>query len=96
LYIKISEKSLDLKLFKIYFHKIIFEIQLFEKNCNFDYVFIFGNVCLCDMMSKLVFQFRKNEYKKICNILKNSFAKSIFKNTKKESIFLKLKQMHPN
>jgi hypothetical protein len=46
-------------------------------------------------MSKLVFQFRKNEYKKSYNILKNGFAKSIFKNTKKKSIFLKLKQTHP-
>jgi hypothetical protein len=47
-------------------------------------------------MSKLVFQFRKNEYKKICNILKNGFAKSIFKNAKKNPFFLKLKQTHPN
>jgi hypothetical protein len=46
-------------------------------------------------MSKLVFQFRKNEYKKTYNILKNGFTKSIFKNTKKKSIFLKLKQTHP-
>jgi hypothetical protein len=42
-----------------------------------------------------VFQFRKNEYKKTCNILKNGFTESIFKNTKKRSIFLKPKQMHP-
>jgi hypothetical protein len=55
----------------------------------------FNNVCLCYMMSKLVFQFRKNEYKKTCNILKNDFTKSIFKNTKKKSIFLNLKQTHP-
>jgi hypothetical protein len=46
-------------------------------------------------MSKLVFQFRKNEYKKTYNILKNSFTKSILKNTKKKSIFLKLEQTHP-
>jgi hypothetical protein len=46
-------------------------------------------------MSKLVFQFRKNEYKKTYNILKNGFTKSIFKNTKKKSIFLNLKQTHP-
>jgi hypothetical protein len=30
-----------------------------------------------------VFQFRKNEYKKTCNILKNDFTKFILKNTKK-------------
>ena len=47
------------------------------------------------MMSKLAFQFRKNEYKKTYNILKNGFTKSIFKNTKKKSIFLNLKQTHP-
>src|SRR6266487_4472621 len=44
------------------------------------------------MMSKLVFQFRKNDYKKTCNILKNGFTKSILKNTKKKYTFLKLKQ----
>jgi hypothetical protein len=38
-------------------------------------------------MSKLVFQFRKNKYKKICNILKNDFTKSILKNTKKKYFF---------
>jgi hypothetical protein len=37
----------------------------------------------------------KGIYKKICNILKNSFIKSIFKNTKKKSIFIKLKQIRP-
>jgi hypothetical protein len=42
-----------------------------------------------------VFQFRKNEYKKTCNILKNGFTKSILKNIKKKSIFLKLKQTGP-
>jgi hypothetical protein len=47
------------------------------------------------MISKLVFQFRKNEYKKTYNILKNGFTKSILKNTKKKFIFLKLKQTHP-
>jgi hypothetical protein len=46
-------------------------------------------------MSKLMFQFRKNEYKKTYNILKNGFTKSILKNTKKKSIFLNLKQTHP-
>jgi hypothetical protein len=46
-------------------------------------------------MSKLMFQFRKNEYKKTYNILKNDFTKFIFKNTKKKSIFLKLRQTHP-
>jgi hypothetical protein len=46
-------------------------------------------------MSKLVFQFRKKEYKKTFNILKNGFTNSILKNTKKKSIFLKLKQTHP-
>jgi hypothetical protein len=35
---------------------------------------IFNNVCLCCMMSKLVFQFRKNEYRKIYNI-QNLFLK---------------------
>jgi hypothetical protein len=43
-----------------------------------------------------VFQFRKNEYKKIYNILKNGFTKPIFKNIKKKSIFLKLTPWHPN
>jgi CTP:phosphocholine cytidylyltransferase-like protein len=46
-------------------------------------------------MSKLVFQFTKNEYRKTCNILKNYFTKSIFKNKKKKSFFLKLKQTGP-
>jgi hypothetical protein len=40
---------------------------------------IFNNVCLCYMMSKLVFQFLKKMNIKICNILKNDFTKSIFK-----------------
>jgi hypothetical protein len=42
-------------------------------------------------MSKLVFQFRENKYKKPYNILKNGFKKFIFKNIKKKSIFLKPK-----
>jgi hypothetical protein len=47
-------------------------------------------------MSKLVFQFRKNDYKRTCNILKNGFINSILKNTKKKNpFFLKLKQTHP-
>jgi hypothetical protein len=46
-------------------------------------------------MSKLVFQFRKNEYKKTYNILKNSFTKSIFKNTKKKIYFFKAKTNAP-
>jgi hypothetical protein len=46
-------------------------------------------------VSKLVFQFRKYKPKKTCNILKKYFIKSIFKNIKKKSIFLKLKQTHP-
>jgi hypothetical protein len=41
-----------------------------------------------------MFQFRKNEYKKTYNILINDFTKSIFKNKKKKSIFLNLKQTH--
>ena len=93
--IKISKKSLNLKLFLINFHKNHFWNTTFSKNCDFDYVLFFNNVCLCYMMSKLVFQFRKNESKKSSNILKNSFTKSILKNTKKKSIFLKLKQTHP-
>jgi hypothetical protein len=40
-------------------------------------------------MSKLVFQFRKNKYKKIYDILKNGFAKSILKNIKKKIYFFK-------
>jgi hypothetical protein len=40
-------------------------------------------------MSKLVFEFRKNKYKKTYNILKNDFIKSILKNTKK-NLFLKI------
>ena len=47
------------------------------------------------MMSKLVFEFRKNEYKKTYSILKNGFIKSILKNIKKKSIFLKLEQTSP-
>jgi hypothetical protein len=39
------------------------------------------------MMVKFVFQLRKNEYKKTCNILKNGFIKFIFKNTKKKNQF---------
>ena len=93
--VKISKKSFNLKLFQIDFHKNHFWNTTFSKNCDFDYVLFFNNVCLCYMMSKLVFQFRKNEYKKTCNILKNDFIKSIFKNTKKKSIFLKLEQTHP-
>jgi hypothetical protein len=46
-------------------------------------------------MSKLVFEFRKNEYKKTCSILKNGFVQSILKNTKKKINFLKLKQTGP-
>jgi hypothetical protein len=47
-------------------------------------------------MLKLVFQFRKNKYKKIYNILKNYFTKYIFKNTKKKNpFFLKLKHTDP-
>jgi hypothetical protein len=47
------------------------------------------------MMSKLVFQFRKNEYKKICNILKNDFTKSIFKKYKEKIHFFKSKTNAP-
>jgi hypothetical protein len=47
-------------------------------------------------MSKLVFQFGKNEYKKTCNILKNGFTKFIFKNTKKKLFFFKAKTNEPN
>jgi hypothetical protein len=48
-------------------------------------------------MSKLMLQFRKIEYKKTYNILKNDFTKSAFSKIqkKKKSIFLKLKQKHP-
>jgi hypothetical protein len=42
-----------------------------------------------------MFQFKKNQYKTIGNIFKNDFTKYIFKNIKKKSIFLKLKQTHP-
>jgi hypothetical protein len=40
-------------------------------------------------MLKLVFQFRKSEYKKTCYILKNNFTKSISKNIKKKNYFIK-------
>jgi hypothetical protein len=46
-------------------------------------------------MSKLVFQFRKNKYKKTCNILKNGFTKSILKNTKKKIHFFKAETNEP-
>jgi hypothetical protein len=46
-------------------------------------------------MSKLVFQFRKNEYKKICTILKNGFTKSIFTTTKRKIHFFKAETKAP-
>jgi hypothetical protein len=45
------------------------------------------------MVSKFVFQFRKNEFKKTCNILKNDFSKSFFKK-KRKNLFFKNRNIH--
>jgi hypothetical protein len=46
-------------------------------------------------MSKLMFQFRKNENKKTYDILKNGFTKSILKKYKEKIYFLKAKTNAP-
>jgi hypothetical protein len=46
-------------------------------------------------MSKLLFQFIKNKYKKTYNILKNGFIKSIFKKYKEKIHFVKAEANSP-
>jgi hypothetical protein len=50
----------------------IVSITKLNTTCNFDYILIFNNICY--MILKLEFKFRKNEYKKTYNILKNGFT----------------------
>jgi hypothetical protein len=63
--IKISNKSFNLKLFQIDFHKIHFWNTTFSKKIDFDYVLFSNNVCLCYMILKLVFKFKKLNIKKL-------------------------------
>ena len=84
---QIFKKSFNFEAISNRFSRKSFLKYNFLKNCYFDYVLNFNNVHLFYILSKLVFQFRKNEYKKTCNILKNCFTKSIFKNKNKNLFF---------